>query len=75
MRLSIANDPEESRRSTDHRGKDDVVLARIIVAILLPPLIVFLQVGTRRAFRLNILLTVLGIVPGILHAVWVTARR
>jgi uncharacterized membrane protein YqaE (UPF0057 family) len=48
---------------------------RIVIAILLPPLGVFLQVGFRGAFWLNILLTLLGYLPGIVHAVWVIARR
>lgn len=48
---------------------------RIILAILLPPLGVFLQVGLGLQFWLNILLTLLGYIPGIIHAVWVIARR
>lgn len=48
---------------------------RIIAAILLPPLGVFLQVGIGPQFWLNILLTLLGYVPGIVHAVWIIARR
>ena len=48
---------------------------RILVAVLLPPLGVFLQVGLRGAFWLNILLTLLGYLPGIIHAVWIIARR
>ncbi|MGK7916958.1 MAG: YqaE/Pmp3 family membrane protein [Prochloraceae cyanobacterium] len=50
-------------------------LVRIICAILLPPLGVFLQVGLGPQFWLNILLTLLGYVPGIVHAVWIIARR
>lgn len=48
---------------------------RILFAILLPPLGVFLQVGFRGAFWLNILLTLFGYIPGIVHAVWIIARR
>ncbi|UOM35212.1 YqaE/Pmp3 family membrane protein [Acuticoccus sp. I52.16.1] len=51
----------------------DVV--RVLLAILLPPLGVFLQVGIGLQFWLNILLTLLGYIPGIIHAVWVIARR
>lgn len=47
---------------------------RIVIAILLPPLGVFLQVGLRGPFWINILLTLLGYIPGIVHAVWVIAR-
>ncbi len=49
-------------------------LLRILLAILLPPLGVFLQVGIGKHFWINILLTILGFVPGIIHAVWVIAR-
>jgi uncharacterized membrane protein YqaE (UPF0057 family) len=50
-------------------------ILRIIIAILLPPLGVFMQVGFGGAFWLNILLTICGYIPGIVHAVWVIARR
>ena len=48
---------------------------RIILAILLPPLGVFLQVGFGGHFWLNILLTLLGYIPGIVHTVRIIARR
>ncbi|WP_300425325.1 YqaE/Pmp3 family membrane protein [Thalassolituus sp.] len=50
-------------------------LIRILFSVLLPPLGVFLQVGLGGAFWLNILLTLLGYLPGIIHAVWIIARR
>jgi len=50
-------------------------IVRIVVAILLPPLGVFLTVGLGWAFWLNILLTLLGYFPGILHAIWVIAKH
>jgi uncharacterized membrane protein YqaE (UPF0057 family) len=50
-------------------------LIRIIFSVLLPPLGVFLQVGIGAQFWLNILLTILGYIPGIVHAVWIIARR
>jgi len=62
--------------------KEDIILGglfmdliRIIFAILLPPLGVFLQVGFGGAFWLNILLTLLGYIPGIVHAVYIIAKR
>jgi uncharacterized membrane protein YqaE (UPF0057 family) len=51
----------------------DVV--RILLAIILPPLDVFMQVGLGLHFWLNILLTILGYVPGIIHTVWVVLRK
>ena len=50
-------------------------LVRLLFAILLPPVGVFLQVGLGAQFWLNILLTLLGYIPGIVHAVWIIARR
>jgi len=51
-----------------------VDIFRIIIAILLPPLGVFLQVGIGKHFWINILLTILGYIPGIVHAIWVIAK-
>ncbi len=48
---------------------------RILLSILLPPLGVFLEVGIGFHFWLNILLTLLGYIPGIIHAVWIIATR
>ena len=50
-------------------------ILRIILAIIAPPLGVFFTVGIRGAFWLNILLTILGFVPGIIHAIWVIAKH
>ncbi|TWT59155.1 Proteolipid membrane potential modulator [Thalassoglobus neptunius] len=48
---------------------------RLFFSILLPPVGVFLQVGIGLQFWLNILLTILGYFPGVLHAAWVIATR
>jgi uncharacterized membrane protein YqaE (UPF0057 family) len=50
-------------------------IVRLIAAVLLPPLGVFLQVGLTGQFWINILLTLLGYIPGIVHAVWIISRR
>ena len=52
---------------------DDLI--RIVIAILLPPLGVFLQVGFGKDFWINILLTLLGYVPGLVHAIWIIAKK
>jgi uncharacterized membrane protein YqaE (UPF0057 family) len=51
----------------------DVV--RIVLAVVLPPLGIFLQEGLGKHFWINVLLTLLGYVPGLVHAVWIIARR
>lgn len=48
---------------------------RIILALLLPPVGVFLQVGFGLQFWVNILLTLLGYVPGIVHAIWIILKH
>lgn len=50
-------------------------LLRLICAIFLPPLGVFLQVGLKPQFWLNVVLTLLGYIPGIIHAVWIILKR
>ena len=50
-------------------------LLRVLLAILLPPLGVFLQVGLGGAFWLNILLTLLGYFPGVIHAVYIIGKK
>ncbi|WP_339736193.1 YqaE/Pmp3 family membrane protein [uncultured Gimesia sp.] len=50
-------------------------ILRIILAIILPPVGVLLQVGFGMHFWLNILLTLCGYVPGLVHAVWIIAKK
>lgn len=44
---------------------------RTILSIILPPVGVFLQVGIGKHFWISILLTLLGYIPGVIHAIWV----
>lgn len=48
---------------------------RILLSIFLPPVGVFLTVGLGLHFWINIVLTLCGYLPGIVHAVWVVARK
>jgi uncharacterized membrane protein YqaE (UPF0057 family) len=50
-------------------------IVRIIIAILLPPLGVFLQVGIGKHFWINIILTLLGYIPGIIHAIYIILKK
>ena len=45
-------------------------MIKILAAIFLPPLGVFLQTGLGKRFYLNVVLTMFGVVPGVVHAVW-----
>jgi uncharacterized membrane protein YqaE (UPF0057 family) len=50
-------------------------IIRIILSVIIPPIGVFLQVGLGLQFWLNIVLTLLGYFPGLIHAIWVILRR
>lgn len=50
-------------------------LLKILLAVFLPPVGVFFQVGIGKHFWFNIILTLLGYIPGIVHAVWVIAKK
>ena len=50
-------------------------IVKLILSILLPPLGVFLKVGIGAQFWINIILTILGYFPGVIHAVWIIASR
>jgi uncharacterized membrane protein YqaE (UPF0057 family) len=46
----------------------------IIIAILLPPLAVFLKSGAGKDLLINIILCILFWIPGVLHALWVVLK-
>ncbi|GAB1728420.1 hypothetical protein D0864_16669 [Hortaea werneckii] len=46
-------------------------IIKIIFAIILPPVGVFLERGCGADFLINILLTILGYIPGIIHALYI----
>ncbi|VXD23140.1 conserved exported hypothetical protein [Planktothrix serta PCC 8927] len=50
-------------------------LLQVILGILLPPLGVYMAVGFSSALLFNIVLTLLGWLPGSIHAVWVIAKQ
>ena len=50
-------------------------ILRILISLLLPPLGVFLKVGIGLHFWINIALTILGYVPGIIHALYIILTR
>jgi len=50
-------------------------IIKILLAIFLPPVAAFLQVGIGLHFWLNILLTLLGGLPGSVHALWLVVTK
>ena len=47
----------------------------IILAVFLPPLAAFLVVGIDTHFWINLALTLLGWLPGVVHAIWLIVGR
>jgi uncharacterized membrane protein YqaE (UPF0057 family) len=54
-------------------GAAPMTLLKIILAIFLPPVAAFLQVGVGMHFWLNIVLTLCAFLPGQIHAIWLIA--
>jgi uncharacterized membrane protein YqaE (UPF0057 family) len=50
-------------------------LLRFLLGLIVPPLGVFLSVGIGPTLIINILLTLLGWLPGSIHAIWVIAKH
>lgn len=46
----------------------------IVLAILLPPVAVFMKKGAGKELVINIVLCILMLFPGIIHAVWLVTR-
>jgi uncharacterized membrane protein YqaE (UPF0057 family) len=49
-------------------------LLRLLLGIFIPPLGVFLTYGVSSTLGINILLTLLGWLPGSIHGVWAIAK-
>ena len=47
-----------------------MIILKIILAIFIPPVAAALQVGISTHFWINIILTILGYLPGQIHALW-----
>lgn len=50
-------------------------LLRFILGILVPPLGIFLTYGVSSTLLINVVLTLLGWLPGSIHAVWAIAKH
>lgn len=56
----------------DMDAKDIIIL---IITIFLPPLGVALKVGFGFSFWLNLVLTLLGHIPGVVHGIYVVLKN
>ena len=52
-----------------------ISILRIVLAIFLPPVAAFLTVGIGLHFWLNLILTLLFFIPGVIHALWLVVKK
>ncbi|HEY9764364.1 MAG TPA: YqaE/Pmp3 family membrane protein [Trichocoleus sp.] len=50
-------------------------LLRVLLAVLVPPLGVFLTYGIGTTLLINVLLTLLGYLPGMIHGLWAVTKH
>lgn len=55
--------------------KEDRDLAAILLAVFLPPVGVLVKEGLGVQFVINLILTFLGYIPGIIHALYVILKN
>nr|WP_247741615.1 YqaE/Pmp3 family membrane protein [Endozoicomonas sp. G2_1] len=56
-------------------SSNNISILNLILAILLPPLGAFLQVGLSKHFIINLILTLCGFLPGVIHAIWLVVKN
>lgn len=52
-----------------------MIVLKVILALFLPPVAAFLEVGIGLHFWLNVLLTIFFFLPGQIHALWLIVSR
>lgn len=52
-----------------------MTLVRYLLAVLIPPVGIFLTYGLSATLLINIVLTLLGWIPGSIHAIWAIAKH
>jgi uncharacterized membrane protein YqaE (UPF0057 family) len=61
-------------KKIEHQTSEGQII-RILISVLLPPLGIILQVGLSKHFWINIILTLLGYIPGLVHAVYIISKN
>lgn len=52
-----------------------MTLIEILFAVFIPPVAAFMKVGFGLHFWINLLLTLLFFFPGMIHALWLVAKK
>jgi len=64
----------EDGKNGDEAKLEELNIVAIILAVVLPPLGVLFKRGADRQLVINIFLTLLGWLPGVLHAMYVILK-
>jgi uncharacterized membrane protein YqaE (UPF0057 family) len=57
------------------KGNQVMKILHLLLGIAIPPLGVFLTYGLSTTFLVNVLLTLLGWIPGSIHGIWAIAKH
>ncbi|MFQ5511852.1 MAG: YqaE/Pmp3 family membrane protein [Candidatus Krumholzibacteriia bacterium] len=52
-----------------------MTILKIVLAIFFPPVAAAMQVGISTHFWINVILTLLGMLPGVIHALWLVITK
>lgn len=52
-----------------------LTILKIVLAIFFPPVAAAMQVGISTHFWINVILTLLGMLPGVIHALWLVITK
>ena len=64
----------EDGKNGDEAKLKELNIVAIILAVVMPPLGVLFKEGANRQLAINVVLTLLGWLPGVLHAIYVILR-
>ncbi len=73
--ISQVTQENRDKASLVKTQRNKMNLLRIILGLVVPPVGVFMTVGVGPTLFINILLTVLGWLPGSIHALWVIVKH
>ncbi|KAI9140915.1 hypothetical protein BKA69DRAFT_1077223 [Paraphysoderma sedebokerense] len=75
--MSIPSSDHDSAVHHKTRGQEDPCfnVCIIVTAIILPPFSVFCVKGCGKDFAINLVLTILGLIPGMIHAIYIFIKN
>lgn len=69
----MAKKKAAKKKKSSKKKKASVLL--IILAIILPPIAVIIKRGFGKDLLINIILWILVVIPGVIHALWIVLKK